>query len=118
MKMPEMVAGGSVQVISRKSRTPIRQDPNKLTTREVRLHVTFRQAEAFQGRVKQRARAVEDELSFYANVQFASVLFELPSVQAAAVCGQAKIDAVVSGEFLRRTRLLPVREVGETGLGA
>src|SRR5437899_8028396 len=52
-----------VQVISRKRRTPVRQDPNKLTIREIRLHVTFRQvsqAEAFQGRVKQRASAIED----------------------------------------------------------
>jgi hypothetical protein len=64
----------------------------------------IRQAKAFQGRVDQRAGTVEDELTLDPHVERALILLEFLGVKTGKG-GQAKIDAVVAGQVLRRPRL-------------
>jgi hypothetical protein len=59
------------------------------------------QAESGQRRVEDLEDAVEDELAFDADLQFAVTLFEFPGVQT-AMGGQAEIDAVMTDQLLRR----------------
>jgi hypothetical protein len=58
-------------MIARKRWAPIRKHSNKLTTRQVGFHVTFRQvgqAESLQGSLEQSAGAVENQLTLHAHV--------------------------------------------------
>ena len=54
-----------------------------------------REAQTFERSLQEETRAVEDELPFDSDVKFSSVLFELPSIQAATVGRQPKVQAVV-----------------------
>src|SRR5215212_5542760 len=61
---------------------------------------------------QQKSRTVEHKLAFDTNVELSPVLFELPSVKAATVGRQAKIEAVVVRQVLWRLRALAPSEVG------
>ena len=55
----------------------------QLTLGQIWLHVPFggvSQAKAYQRSIQQGASAVEDELPFHADIEFAPVLLELPRI--------------------------------------
>jgi hypothetical protein len=60
---------------------------------------------SLSGSVDQRAGTVEDELTLDPHVERAPILLEFLGVKT-AMGGQAKIDAAVAGQVLRRPRLL------------
>ena len=77
------------------------------------MHLLFsqiRKTKASSGRVENERGGVEDELAFDPNPQVAPVLLEFPSIEAMA--RQAKIDAIVGGKILRRSRRRVLREIG------
>ena len=77
-----------------------------------------REAQTFERSLQEETRAVEDELPFDSDVEFSSVLFELPSIQAATVGWQPKIQAVVVHQVLGRLGpLVPCQVGGRTHNG-
>ena len=86
-------------------RAPVGKNADKLAVRKIVLHVSLgqvRKAQTFERSLQEKTRAVEHELPFDTNVEFAPVLFELPCVQAAAMGRQAQVEAVVAGQILGR----------------
>jgi len=71
-----------------------------------------REAQTFERSLQEETRAVEDELPFDSDVEFSSVLFELPSIQAATVGRQPKVQAVVVHQVLGRPGPLAPCQVG------
>jgi len=69
-------------------------------------------AQALERSVQEKARAVEDKLPLDSNVDLSPVLLELPSVQAAAMGWQAKVEAIVLSQILGCLWLLALGEVG------
>ena len=100
-------------MVSRERRAPVCEHADEFTVFEAALHLLFGEiskTKASSGRVENERGGVEDELAFDPNPQVTPVLLEFPSVKAMA--RQAKIDAIVGGKILRRSRRRVLREIG------
>ncbi len=81
--------------------------PLQYALQDTRLYIglcqVFRyvgETQSCDGCIQHWCRAIEDQLPFDADFQFAAALLELPDIQP-AVRGQAQIDTAVSCEILR-----------------
>ena len=84
-----MATAGIVKMVAWEWRAPVGKNADELAVGDETLSVSFRKigkAKTLKCSFQEKARAVEYELSLDANVKRPPVLFELPRVQAAAVC--------------------------------
>ncbi|MGF6539348.1 hypothetical protein OKW32_002634 [Paraburkholderia youngii] len=108
-----LTAAWIIEVVAGKRLTPVFQNANQSSAGKIWRHLPLGQIgkpPSFERSLQNEVAAVEHELTIHSHVQLPPAFLEFPSVQS-AVTGEAKIDATVTGELLRRPRRLPLREI-------
>ena len=102
-------------MVAGEGRTPVGKNANKFSLGDVRLYMSFGEvgeSEPLNCSFQKEPCAIEHKLPLDPDVDLSAILFELPHVEAATVGRQAKVEAVVAGQVLRRFRPLAFDEVG------
>src|SRR5579863_10316636 len=103
-----------VEMVAREGRAPVAEHADQPSVGDTILDLLFEhESEALpaQGRLDRQAGKIEGQRTLDAHAKFAPALLEFPGVKS-AIGRQAKIDAGVPGQVLRRPRRRMLSKIG------